>query len=678
MNSISQGTLSNQTEAIGKKTLHTVDYLFAVLSGILIVGGLQLRLILPEKFSLAKVDDLQGHPFQYLLFFLKRSMLRPNNFSLQCELAALCMIVLILYVLSYHHHVREILWAIAFSAVFSLCVFFGRIFMVNPSWEVYITGAFQKIKVAWFLAAYLGACFFGILALVTWLGTLPYSQRVQDARSHNIPAKSGGRKKAIIYFLIIMVCWLPVFFIFWPGNLKGDTNIQILQYYHFPTRFQSHWISDGKNVVFTNDHPFLQTLILGMFMDLGHALKWNELGVSFYVFLQIVGFGAAISLFLVSLEHFHTPRALTRTALALYCLCPVFIIHGILIAGDSLMAMFFLWFMLVVFWIYKTKGEILHNRWFLAGFVLITFLFCASKNQCSYIVVLSGVLMLVVLRRKWKQVLIAFLLPLFIFEVLYMGLFFRLMHVNKVGSQEALSIFFQQTARTVKYHEDELTEEEKESIAAILDLDQMSENYDPDLADPVKRTFNEKAGSAEMRRYFKTWFKMGLKYPGEYIQSLLDSTWEYYYPLKTQEPAKFYWKHFGYEESMKEDGWVKDVVPRSFYEERWFDQSPKTNDLRDGYRKLTLLVCELPVLSGLACPGPVMWIILAMLFLMLVNKDYHSLAVFFPVLLIFAICLLSPKNGNYRYMLPNSFILPIVAAYATGTQLRPTDRKRER
>ena len=213
-------------------------------------------------------------------------------------------------------------------------------------------------------------------------------------------------------------------------------------------------------------------------MDLGHALKWNELGVSFYVFLQIIGFGAAISLFLVSLEHFHTPRALTRTALALYCLCPVFIIHGILIAGDSLMAMFFLWFMLVVFWIYKTEGEILHNRWFLAGFVLITFLFCASKNQCSYIVVLSGVLMLVVLRRKWKQVLIAFLLPLFIFEVLYMGLFFRLMHVNKVGSQEALSFFFQQTARTVKYHEDELTEEEKESCPQPLKDEEDGEVYD--------------------------------------------------------------------------------------------------------------------------------------------------------------------------------------------------------
>lgn len=647
-----------EREGLRKRPLRFHHNLLAFLTAILIAGGLQLQLGIPEGYLPQVAAKYQGDPLAFLLYFLKSSILRPADFSLQCELTALFLFVLILYVISSYHEIREILWTGLFSFLFAVCIFFGRIFMGNPSWTPFFTGYHQIFKDLYFLVSYGLTCFFCLMAFWTWLHTRP-DWICGD--SHQT-----WKRRFLICFLILMACWLPVFLIVWPGNLKGDTVVQILQYYHFPTRFQGHWITDGKNIFFTNDHPFIQTLVLGVFMDLGHALGWNELGVSLYTFIQMVGYGAVISLFLVSLEHFHTPVRLTRTGLVLFCLAPPFVAHIVLISGDALLTLFFLYFMVEVFWIYQTEGEILHKKMFLAALFITVFFFCTSKNQCVYIVVLTGMVLVLLFRRRWKRILLAVFLPILLFETLYMGLFFHLMHVNKVGAQEALSLLIQQTARTVKYHGDELTPGQKKAISKVLDYEKMPVKYDPDLADPVKRTFKKEAGKQDLNLYFKTWLEMGRAYPGEYVQSFLDSTWGYYYPLKPGEIAQIYWDSYTYEEDAAESRWIPKVVPDSFFRERWIHQMPQTENLRMLYRKIMVLADELPLVSWLAYPGTIMWLILSMLLILLLSKDYRSLALFFPTLLIFAICLLSPKNGNYRYMLPNSFLLPLIAAYTIG------------
>lgn len=651
-------TRSDSEKDYQGRSLRIRHYFFAFLFAVLIAGGLGLSLGIPKSYDYAIASKYQGHFLAFLLYLLKSSILRPAEFSLQCEFTALFMLVLILYVFRHRYHLREILWILLFSTAFAVCVFFGQIFIKGPYWDDCFAGIHQIIKDIWFLAAYGGACFFAMLGLRAWLLTRP----VSVPKAHRL----FGKKRILVYFLIILACWIPVFLIAWPGNLKGDTVVQILQYFHFPTRFQGQWITDGKDVIFSNDHPFIQTVILGFFMDIGHALGWNELGVSLYTFLQIAGYGAVISAFLVSLEHFRTPSWLTRTALAVFCLAPPYVVHVVLISGDSFSTLFFMMFMLEVFWIYKTGGEVLHHKDCLAAALITIFLFCASKNQCVYIVVLTGLLMLIVLRKEWKRILLAVFLPVLIFETLYMGLFFRLMHISKVGSQEAFSIIFQQTARTVTYHDKELTEDQKEAIAAVLMYEKIAVKYDPDLADPIKKRFNREASSEDVKRFFRVWVELGLTYPGEYVQSFLDSTWGYYYPIKPDQIAELYWDNYNWEEDTKESKWIPTTIPDSFYHERWFHQLSVTENLRSNYRKLMVLVNELPLLSWLAYPGTVMWLVLSLLLLILLEKDRLSLAIFFPTLLVFAICLLSPKNSNFRYMLPNSFLLPLMAAWAAG------------
>ena len=69
--------------------------------------------------------------------------------------------------------------------------------------------------------------------------------------------------------------------------------------------------------------------------------------------------------------------------------------------------------------------------------------------------------------------------------------------------RETLSVPIQQTARYIKYHEEDLTEEDKKNISGLLNYDIIKTKYKPKLSDPVKATFNKYATKEDFVNYAK-------------------------------------------------------------------------------------------------------------------------------------------------------------------------------
>lgn len=63
-----------------------------------------------------------------------------------------------------------------------------------------------------------------------------------------------------------MVCWLPYYVSLWPGAIHGDFSMQVLQLFHYPTILQGQLTSDGINILYSNDHPFIHTQMLGFLL----------------------------------------------------------------------------------------------------------------------------------------------------------------------------------------------------------------------------------------------------------------------------------------------------------------------------------------------------------------------------------------------------------------------------
>ena len=74
--------------------------------------------------------------------------------------------------------------------------------------------------------------------------------------------------------------------------------------------------------------------------------------------------------------------------------------------------------------------------------------------------------------------------------------------------RETLSIPFQQTARYVKYHSDDLTQEDIIVIDKVLGYDDLAERYDPEISDPVKNKFNKYTSNGELMDYLKDWLNI--------------------------------------------------------------------------------------------------------------------------------------------------------------------------
>ena len=97
--------------------------------------------------------------------------------------------------------------------------------------------------------------------------------------------------------------------------------------------------------------------------------------------------------------------------------------------------------------------------------------------------------------------------------------------------KEMLSIPFQQTARYLKEYPDDVTESEENAIEKILDYGSLAENYNPEISDHVKDTFNNSATTQDMVNYFKAWVSMFLRHPDVYFQATFNNTYGYYYPF---------------------------------------------------------------------------------------------------------------------------------------------------
>ena len=194
-----------------------------------------------------------------------------------------------------------------------------------------------------------------------------------------------------------MVCWLPYYVSLWPGAIHGDFSMQVLQLFHYPTILQGQLTSDGINILYSNDHPFIHTQMLGFFIKIGIRLKHVSWGYGIYTFLQMSAYIIGIALLLATLNKFGVDQLILKVALFIYALIPVFPLYSILVGGDAFFSLMFLYFMIEVIWIFGTKGKIFYNKKFNGIMIITAFLLMAAKNQGLYVFCIFFIICLIYL-----------------------------------------------------------------------------------------------------------------------------------------------------------------------------------------------------------------------------------------------------------------------------------------
>ncbi len=374
-----------------------------------------------------------------------------------------------------------------------------------------------------FLIFCLGTCFcaFGIMILFMWL------DRFSGGKKGYMDAV-GAKSTLVIYlkkhvfftsFLIVFICYIPVFLASFPGVFSYDAPHQVWQFV-------------TGNI--GNNQPVISSAIIYGIMTVGKMIfgSW-EGGVAFYIILQII-FASVTFSYIITLIYRKTDSILVYViSLAFFALHPINHLFVVNCAKDVAYAYFTVWIIVIFGEGIYSDGMSLKKmkKSILLTVFLFLFLFYRSNSVYALIIFLP----VAFIRCKYarRRLVIIFSLVICIYFLITGPLYEHLGVIYGRSINEMMSIPTQQITNTYIKHGGDFTEEEKKVIFTVFPegtREDYQNMYKPENSDMIRPYLDSKElKKMGLGRFIKVWAQIGLKYPGSYIEAALNNTRGYWY-----------------------------------------------------------------------------------------------------------------------------------------------------
>lgn len=536
---------------------------------------------------------------------------------------------------------REKQWMCRIPAVlFALFMVVGYTFHMENSYYL-LFGDWdlgQTAKTVLQLAGYYNLFYLGIYFLYDWL---------EHTAKWNFK-ECSSKYSFLIPFLLLFLCWMPYLIACFPGYVQGDTPDQIRQIYGIQDSTSSYLNLLSENVTLNNHHPVLHTLIAGGIFRIGHMLGSDNLGVFLYVIIQYTLVCITLAASIAYLGKLGLPYWVRSCIFAFYLFVPVYMNFAILTTKDVFYAVALMWYTHFIADLVLKKEHLCKNKKGWLRFFIIC-LFCVFFRHNGIYVILLSLPFVCILEKKYFKFVVSIIVSVLCVVLLVNHVVYPALCITSGSVREALSVPMQQTARYIYEYEEDLTQEEREIIGKVMDIDACRNNYTPRLADPVKATFHEETSTKELIDYFKVWFKMFFKHPGCYMEAFINNTYGYFYFGDMA-----VWK---YDETESEN--VQSLINPAGFNIHHIESLHSLSTFMDQYIKL---FNHLPVISIFDSCAFYTWGIV-ILCIVLWDADKKKMVLLLPALVSLLVCFAGPLNGidDFRYMFPIAFILPFMA-----------------
>lgn len=526
--------------------------------------------------------------------------------------------------------------AVCLSVLFSFFMVFGYSYLKTGTHQLVFGGVSVFLLACLSFAGY----FFFFKTLIAWLEARLAGLRLGGDAPQRL--RWFDTHPFLVSLCVLLVAWSIYMVAFYPAIFSPDPSNQIKQFFNLDTHYSEDVVLLDANVKMTNHHPVLHTLLLGGCLSLGRQLGSDNLGLFIYSLLQTLVLASALSYTILYMRRLRMPFGYRAGALAVYALVPMFPLYAMSAVKDVLFTSFVIFYVILLFDAVKNREQkIGYGR--LALLFGVILLMALLRNNGTYLVWLSLPFLIVVCkgnRLRLGSVLLVFT----VLVQLYSGVLLPALGVTGGSVREALSIPFQQTARYVKEHGDELTAEEIRAIDRVLGYDDLAERYKPHISDPVKNAFNKYATKADLKAYFGVWFRGLLRHPVTYLEATVNNVYGYFYPGKLN--WYIYYKF--------DDRIAKNNLTDYHY-------IAPLQPLREGLSAYGESFPYLPAVGLLANIGFHVWALLyAALYTLKFNKKY--IVAFLPLLAALLVCVASPVNAYFRYAMPYVFAAPLMIA----------------
>lgn len=442
------------------------------------------------------------------------------------------------------------------------------------------------------------------------------------------------RRLFILSAAMIFLGSMPYLLLYAPGLNIFDTHDQILQFFGYPS-----YIGDGSAL--SDHHPVFLTVIYAAFMKLGLLLGSANIGQMIYSIVSMAALSLTWAYAICALYDEGLSKRAGLCIAGFVALYPVFALYAFNMCKDVSAAPFVLVFITQMIRLHRTSGQAIRDRKFFIAVFANALMLMLTRKPSMYALAFAAVFAVIAYRGVRVRVGACLLGAVVLFHVGYSSLLLPALGVIPGETREMLSIPFQMTARYLNTYPGDATQEEMNAISRVLDLEAMP-NYDPRLSDPIKDTSNPDMNAGDLAAYFGAFVKMGLRHPGVYLDAWLNMIYGYFYPSDSN-------TIFCLTLNSPDQG---DLV---------LTQDKRLDDARlELHNIFYFRLRRIPGAGCLFYVNTVSWAFLLLLTYAVLRGGLREAAPFMFFFGTLGICLLSPKSGEIRYLMPILYALPIM------------------
>ena len=419
----------------------------------------------------------------------------------------------------------------------------------------------------------------------------------------------------------IMLLWLPILFIFYPGSVMNDTRYQIMG-----------WL--GLKPI-TASHPVLTTVFYGALYQIGAAMQGQAKGIFLALLFQALVTAAAMGLTASCVYRYTKSRAWFWATVAFFGVLPVWQSAAQALLGDVLHTGCFLLFVCVYLKCIREREK----SWRNVLLLLLTAILVAYTRRATFC--LAVICILVAALWHWRS----FLLPYLGMLAVFMGLFwfsnnvlYPWLNIAPELKSENYSLQFQQVALYCRTYQDEMTVEEKAIVDSTLDYDKIIEAYTPMISDEVKSTFHD----TELPHddFWQLYRQMLRRHPMLFVKAAIMGSFEHFNP------------------------WFEGINFRVYIARQDdFLTVDYKYDLHETVAKFWDTCLHIPVLRLLIGTGLYTWVLLVMLAYGIRKKSLLAFLGLIPSLALMIGLVMSHVNGEIRYGYPLIAVAPLNMAW---------------
>lgn len=424
----------------------------------------------------------------------------------------------------------------------------------------------------------------------------------------------------------ILLCWLPVYILLFPGAIGFESGIALKQIYGM----------QKANLII----PPLFKSYLRIFVGIGEWLSSDTLGLVLYFAIQAFCMAYLLAHILKRAGDLGIGKK-GFAVLALLCVGhPLMVLKSFNMAYDTLFGMGFVYLALLFYdYLENPTGTLHWSR--LVQLLLAGFLLAAFRNVGLYALLLYGLCfgLHALWKLRWKGLLI--LLSLGLSAGLVLGGSALVAHLEQSEADEAfgnLSIVIHQLGYSLQKHGVEvLTEEERILLESVLPAENFAKEYASHNVDSIKKIYLSRVSERQKQALLSVWKSLGIRQQKDYVLALFYSAYAYYIP-----------------------GFYDDSSSNFMMYNTW--------DIEDfkPYQKDSKFFAGLDLLTNFLGWGTPYGIFLSagfyqiwnlFIFLLLLQKRKNVLPLV-PSLVYGLLLFSAPANGWVRYMTPGGLMMP--------------------